>query len=75
MWYYPTPIGVLKIVKTSYGYGFLFDDDPTDWTGHDDPRALADDVFNHATGYTKWDSSGIEGPQDLSEWIYVNGDY
>ena len=49
MWYYETPIGVLKIVKTSYGYGFLFGDDPTDWTGHRDPRALADDVYCHAT--------------------------
>ena len=70
MWYYETPIGVLKIVKTSYGYGFLFGDDPTDWTGHRDPRVLADDVYCHATGCTEWDSSGIDGPQDLSEWVY-----
>lgn len=53
MWYYETPIGVLKIIKTSYGYGFLFGDDPTDWTGHHDPRALADDVYCHATGCTE----------------------
>ena len=74
MWYFRTPVGVLKIVKTSYGYGFRFSDDPTEWTGHRDPRTLADDVFNHATGCTEWDSSGIDGPQDLSEWIYVKGD-
>lgn len=74
MWYYRTPIGVLKIVKASYGYGFLFGDDPTDWTGGHDPRAVADDVFNHVTGCTEWDSSGIDGPQDLSEWTYVKGD-
>ena len=70
MWYYETSIGVLKIVKTSYGYGFLFGDDPTDWTGGPTPNAVADDVYNHATGYTWWDSSGIEALHDLSEWVY-----
>lgn len=74
MWYYPTPIGVLKIVKASYGYAFLFGDDPTDWTGHRDPRILANDIFCHVTGCTEWDSSSIDSPQDLIEWTYIKDD-
>lgn len=72
MWYYRSSAGLLRIVRDPEGiYQFRFGDDDTEWTGHADPRALADDVYNHATGYLEWDSSGADAPQDLSEWIYV----
>ncbi len=63
-----TSIGTLKIVKMKSGYCFMFGDDETAWTGHSDPRAVADDVYCHATGCYDWDSSDILGPTDLSEW-------
>lgn len=68
MWTYKTSIGMLKIVKIQGRYYFMFDDDPTVWTVHSDPQVVADDVYCHATGCSKWDSSDILGPTDLTEW-------
>ena len=69
MWFYRSPIGILRIVPlNSNGYFFLFGDDPTPWTGHADPQVVADDVYCHSTGCPAWDCSDITGPTDLSEW-------
>ncbi len=68
MWIYDSPIGLLKIVHIHDAYCFMFGDDETEWTGHADPKAVADDVYCHATGCDKWDNSDIIGPTDLSEW-------
>ena len=71
MWYYQSAAGLLRIVRDSHGIcQFRFGEDDTEWTGHVDPRSVADDVFNHATGCLEWDSSKVDTPQDLSEWIY-----
>lgn len=68
MWVYESPLGLLKIVKLEDAFYFMFDNDSTVWTGHNDPRAVADDVYCHATGCDTWDCSDIIGPTDLSEW-------
>lgn len=69
MWIYRSPIGLLWIVRLSDGICyFMFGNDDTAWTGHADPKVVADDVFCHATGCPQWDNSSISGPNDLSEW-------
>lgn len=69
MWYYPTSIGLLRIVRLSDGlYYFMFGNDKTVWTGHADPQVVADDVRSHFTGCSEWDNANIAGPHDLSEW-------
>lgn len=71
MWIYHSSIGVLRISKGPDGiFYFYFGDDPTAWTGHPDPKAVADDVYCHATGCSQWDNSNITGPTDLSEWNF-----
>lgn len=71
MWICQTPIGLLKIQKFQTEYFFLFGEDPTPWTGHSDPRVVADDVHCHATGCPLWDISDITAPADLSEWKHI----
>lgn len=70
MWRYKSPIGNIYIKRLSDGsYGMIYNE--TVWETCDTPQAEADNVYMHATGCNAWDlldTSGINVPNDLSEW-------
>lgn len=69
VWFYRSPIGLLRIVRFPDGiYYFMFGDDDTVWTGHNDPQVVASDISSHVTGCSEWDFSDIDVPENLSEW-------
>jgi len=66
MYYYNTPIGMLKIVFRNGRYDLFLND----FCGgsYYSPQAAADDVYTKTSGCSDWDLSNYEAPTDLSEW-------
>ncbi|MCM1219399.1 MAG: hypothetical protein NC548_33385 [Lachnospiraceae bacterium] len=69
MWYYKSPIGLMKIYKNSSGrYSLQIKDNV--YGSYNSAVAAADDVYMFATGCHQWDS--LEGklnpPSDIHEW-------
>lgn len=69
MWYYQSPIGLMRIYKNANNrytleiagekYGF-----------YSSPAKAADDVYTFCTGCHAWDSSNCDPPTDLSDWSH-----
>lgn len=70
MWVYDSPIGRISIVPLRNGkYGLLFDNEI--WEMCDTPQQQADNVVQHVTGCSAWDTlcgTIKDVPHDLSEW-------
>lgn len=69
MWYYESPIGIMKIYKNHTGrYSLQILE--TVYGSYESPIAAADDVYVFVTGCYEWDSldGTIEPPTDIYEW-------
>lgn len=71
MWYYESPIGLMKIYQNRDGrYSLQILE--TVYGSYDSPAAAADDVYCFATGCDEWDflCGTIDPPTDIYEWSH-----
>ncbi len=69
MWYYHSPIGVMKIFQSNSGR-FILEILGERFFYHS-PQAAADDVYCHTTGCYEWDSldgSVLDVPSGIRDW-------
>lgn len=69
MWYYHSPIGLMKISRTNSGRFILEILD--EQFSYSSPQAAASDVYCHVTGCYEWDSldgSVSDVPSDIRYW-------
>ncbi len=69
MWYYQSPIGLMKIYKNSSGrYSLQIKDNVYGF--YHSAAAAADDVYVFATGCHQWDSLNgtLNPPSSIHEW-------
>ena len=69
MWYYESPIGLMKIYQNRDGrYSLQIQE--TVYGFYESPTAAADDVYCFATGCDEWDllCGTIDPPTDIYEW-------
>lgn len=69
MWYYESPIGLMKICKNQAGrYSLQISE--TVYGFYESPFAAADDVYVFVTGCYEWDSleGTVEPPTGIYEW-------
>lgn len=69
MWYYKSPIGLMKIFLNREGrYSLQISE--TVYGLYDSPVAAADDVYTFSTGCGEWDLlvGTVEPPTDVYEW-------
>lgn len=69
MWYYRSPIGMMKIFRTNSGR-FILEISDERFSYHS-PQAAASDVYNHVTGCYEWDSldgSVCDVSPNIEDW-------
>lgn len=69
MWYYKSPIGLMKIYKNTSGR-YSLQINGTVYGSYNSAIAAADDVYMFATGCYQWDSldGTLNPPTDICEW-------
>lgn len=69
MWRWRSPIGELRIVRTSDGaYGFEFCG--VIWEACPTPEIELSNICAHSTCCDEWDESEYDCPSTLSEWVF-----
>ena len=72
-WYYKSPIGTIRIVRSLDGT-FAIIIDGVDYGGYDSPNDAADAVHGFCTGSSEWDLLNVDVelildvPKSLDEW-------
>lgn len=69
MWYYKSPVGLMKIYKNSNGK-FSLQINETVYGFYNSAVAAADDVYMFVTGCYQWDclDGTLDPPTDIYEW-------
>lgn len=70
MWYYNSPIGIMKI-QFCENQRYTLEINEEIYGSYHSSQAAADDVYNHVTGCYEWDS--LDGtisdvPSGINEW-------
>lgn len=70
MWKFKSPVGDILIMKENGKYALVYEN--ITYETNSSPEAIADNVYQQATGIGAWDSAntrGVKVPTDLCDWI------
>lgn len=70
MWYFKTRVGTFRITHDPYRPAlYRLNMDEVFLGNYTSPEAAAEDVYMHATGWSKWDMlEHVRVPCDILEW-------